>query len=179
MDDMLKHLTSASQPTVALVRDLGEEELALPTPCADYDVRRLLAHLEWVAETFEAMADKAPRPEQGDYTGDFPERMGRTLTAWTEPGAWEGESPYGMPMSATVNLLLVDLIVHGWDLAAATGRPYRQDEEAVEKALAFTERMAPMGREKGAFGEEVEVPGDAPALDRLLGVTGRNPAWTP
>ncbi|MEU7892026.1 TIGR03086 family metal-binding protein [Nonomuraea sp. NPDC049152] len=179
MDDMLKHLTSASRSTVALVRDLSEEELALPTPCADFDVRRLLAHLEWVAEMFESMAAKGPRPEQGEYTGDFPERMGRALAAWSEPEAWEGESSVGMPMATTAHLLLVDLIVHGWDLAAATGRPYQQDEQAVEKALAFTEQMAPMGRAKGAFGRQVEVPGDAAALDRLLGVTGRDPAWTP
>ncbi|MFD1933469.1 TIGR03086 family metal-binding protein [Nonomuraea mangrovi] len=179
MDDMLKDLTSASLPTVALVRDLSEEELALPTPCAAFDVRGLLTHLEWVAETFESMAAKGPRPEQGEYTGDFPERMGRTLTAWSEPAAWEGESSIGMPVAATVNLLLVDLIVHGWDLAAATGRSYQPDGQAVERALAFTRQMAPMGRERGAFGDEVEVPGDATDLDRLLGVTGRDPAWTP
>ncbi|MET9342562.1 TIGR03086 family metal-binding protein [Nonomuraea sp. NPDC003804] len=178
MDEMINHLTSAARPTAALVRDLREEELPLPTPCAEYDVRGLLTHMEWVAETFETMAARQPRPEQGEYAGDFPDRIERTLTAWSKPQAWEGETPFGMPMAAAAHLLLIDLVVHGWDLARATGRPYAQDAGAVEEALGFAEQMAPMGRAQGAFADEVVVRADAPALDRLLGLTGRDPGWT-
>jgi uncharacterized protein (TIGR03086 family) len=74
---------------------------------------------------------------------------------------------------------LNELVVHGWDLAVATGQPYRADAESVPACLGF---VAPMARPEGTpglFGPPVPVPADAPDLDRLLGLSGRDPAWSP
>jgi uncharacterized protein (TIGR03086 family) len=74
---------------------------------------------------------------------------------------------------------LNEVLVHGWDLAAATGQPYRADPASAERCLAFTLDVAANAPEvrSGMFGPVVPVPDDAPVLERLLGQTGRNPHW--
>ncbi|MEV0229937.1 TIGR03086 family metal-binding protein [Nonomuraea sp. NPDC050786] len=178
MEDMMPLMARATERTVELVRKVRPEQLGLSTPCEKFDVKDLINHLEWVAEMFESLADKGPRLEQGPYAGDFPERAERTLTAWSRPEAWEGTSAaMGLPMGVLAHMYLVDMVVHGWDLARATGQEYEPDPEAVSRALHFTDQMVEMGRQRGAFGPPVAVPDDAPAFDRLLGVIGRDPAW--
>ncbi len=172
-------MTRATERTASLVRAVRQEQLGFSTPCAKFDVKDLINHLEWVAEMFESLARKGPSVEQGPYAGDFPERAEGTLAAWSRPEAWEGTSPaMGLPMTVLGHMYLVDMVVHGWDLARATGQEYEPDAEAVSRALQFTDQMVEMGRQRGAFGPPVAVPGDASLFDRLLGVIGRDPAWT-
>ena len=173
-------MTRATERTAGLVRAVRQEQLGFSTPCAKFDVKDLINHLEWVAEMFESLAHKGARVEQGPYTGDFPERAERTLAAWSRPGAWEGTSPtMELPMTTLAHMYLVDMVVHGWDLARAIGQEYEPDPDAVSRALHFTEQMVEMGRQRGAFGPPLAVPDDAPPFDRLLGVIGRDPVWTP
>jgi hypothetical protein len=66
-------------------------------------------------------------------------------------------------------------------LAAATGHDYACEAELVEAACAFVQSAVaqnPDGNE-GLFGAPVAVPDSAPLLDRLIGLTGRDPAWKP
>ncbi|GAA3691520.1 TIGR03086 family metal-binding protein [Nonomuraea antimicrobica] len=182
MNELLTMLRDATGRTSALVESLGEDEFGLPTPCSEYDVRALVNHLEWGATLFESVAGDGPFvPQKEEFTGDFRERAERMLAAWERPEAWEGasEAMGGMPKPVVANLALTDFAAHGWDLARATGRSYEVEEDTARAMLAFATQMAPMGRERGAFGEEVAVPGDAPAFDRFLGVIGRDPAWKP
>jgi uncharacterized protein (TIGR03086 family) len=76
----------------------------------------------------------------------------------------------------------LELVLHGWDLARATGQPFTCDPASTAAVLAFTSASAQpeqaAGRE-GPFGPVVDVPEDAPAFDRALGFAGRDPAWTP
>jgi uncharacterized protein (TIGR03086 family) len=180
MDDMMPVMTRAIERTAGLVRAVRQEQFGFSTPCAKFDVKDLINHLEWVAEMFESLAHQGPSVEQGLYAGDFPERAERTLAAWSRPEAWEGASPaMGLPMTALAHMYLVDMVVHGWDLARATGQEYEPHPEAVSRALYFTDQMVEMGRQRGVFGPPVAVPDDAPQFDRLLGIIGRDPAWTP
>ncbi|MFI7633317.1 TIGR03086 family metal-binding protein [Nonomuraea sp. NPDC049400] len=180
MEDMMPVMTRATERTAGLVRAVRPEQLGFATPCEKFDVKDLINHLEWVAEMFELLGRKEPRPEQGPYAGDFPERAERMLAAWSRPEAWEGTSPdMGLPMTALAHMYLVDMVVHGWDLARATGQEYGPDPEALSRAWHFTDQMVEMGRQYGAFGPPVAVPDDAPQFDRLLGIMGRDPAWTP
>ncbi|WP_189235196.1 TIGR03086 family metal-binding protein [Planomonospora parontospora] len=179
MDDMMPLMARATESTSELVRAVRQEQFGSPTPCAEFDVEDLINHLEWVAELFESLGRKGPYVEQGPYAGDFPERAQRTLAAWSRREAWEGTSPaMGLPMGTLAHMYLVDLVVHGWDLARATGQRYEPEPEAVSRALDFTGRMVQTGRERGVFGPPVAVPADAPEFDRLLGAIGRDPAWT-
>ncbi|MFC4113132.1 TIGR03086 family metal-binding protein [Nonomuraea zeae] len=180
MEDMMPLMTRATERTARLVRTVRQEQLGLPTPCAEFDVEGLLTHLEWVAELFESLAHQGPGVERGRYAGDFPERAERTLAAWSRSEAWEGTSPaMGLPMTTLAHMYLVDMVVHGWDLARATDQEYEPEPAAVTRALHFTGQMVEMGRQRGAFGPPVAVPDDAPPFDRLLGLIGRDPAWKP
>ncbi|MFC4592138.1 TIGR03086 family metal-binding protein [Sphaerisporangium corydalis] len=180
MNDMMPLMTRATERTARLVRAVGAEQLGSPTPCAKFDVKDLINHLEWVATMFESLGRNGPRVEQEPYAGDFPERAERMLAAWSRLEAWEGISPgMGLPMTSLAHMWLVDMVVHGWDLARATGQAYEPDPEAVARGLDFTIQMVEMGRQRGAFGPPVPVPDDASPFDHLLGTIGRNPTWTP
>jgi uncharacterized protein (TIGR03086 family) len=82
----------------------------------------------------------------------------------------------GMPQPLVGNLALADLTVHGWDLATATGQPYRPADAAVDHLFPFVQQMAPTGRQMGAFGDEVPAPEDAGIFERLLALIGRTVA---
>ena len=71
--------------------------------------------------------------------------------------------------------------MHGWDLAIATGQDYTCPPELADAARQFVQgavEQNPRGN-PGLFAAPVKVPGEASPLDRLLGLTGRDPSWTP
>jgi uncharacterized protein (TIGR03086 family) len=77
-----------------------------------------------------------------------------------------------------------DLVIHGWDLARATGQEHQLDPEEVERMWPEAQEMDERMRTPGAFGPGivvfgpvVDVPADAPISDRLLGLLGRDPYW--
>ena len=83
-----------------------------------------------------------------------------------------------MPAEVAGVVALDELVVHGWDIAVATGKPYAPPAPEIEAAMAFvTSFDAP--RDGTLFGPVVPVADDATQLDRLLGLTGRDPSWQP
>ncbi|MGB2570367.1 hypothetical protein ACPFP2_18225 [Micromonospora citrea] len=84
----------------------------------------------------------------------------------------------GLPQSTVGLMGVIDLTVHGWDLARATGLPYEPAAEAVAAGHRFMDETGPMGRQMGAFGPEVATGAGCTELDRLLGRAGRDPGWS-
>jgi uncharacterized protein (TIGR03086 family) len=77
---------------------------------------------------------------------------------------------------------LDELVIHGWDLARATGQPFDDDPTSLEVVHGFVAGLAQPGQEQmrsGIFGPIVDIPDDAPLLDRTLGLAGRHPTWSP
>lgn len=77
-------------------------------------------------------------------------------------------------------MVLLDLTVHIWDLARATGQEYVPEGEAlavVERLAGTVAELAPTARSMGVFGEAVPEPAGASAFERLLAATGRDPRW--
>jgi uncharacterized protein (TIGR03086 family) len=77
---------------------------------------------------------------------------------------------------------LDELVVHGWDVARSSGQPYECDAASLEASLEFVSQFSGPRSEAdrgGLFGPVVEVPDDASDLDRLIGLAGRDPGWTP
>ncbi|GAB3436297.1 TIGR03086 family metal-binding protein [Actinophytocola sediminis] len=188
-------MASVGRDVVELANDVKPDQLGLPTPCPDWDVRALVNHLMfWTAFRSESAASKRPAPaddpitEQTDFTADgdwaatLEAQLGRATAAWAEPSATEGNTGLAggsMPAPVIGMMLVGELVVHGWDLAAATGRHLRVDERIVAAVHESTAAMAEQGRSYGVFGAEIPVPADATPLDRVLGLSGRDPAWTP
>jgi uncharacterized protein (TIGR03086 family) len=187
-------MTRAVDTSVALVQGIGPEMLDRPTPCPDYDVRALLGHMSgWMTERARGAATKqtiegAP-DESRDVTAEpgwadrFAEGARAAGAAWSEPAAWEGTSSLSgamqMPAEMLGGLMFSEFLLHGWDLAAATGQKFALDDDLARALFDQVSSMAGMAREYRAFGPEVAVPASAPLADRALGLAGRDPAWTP
>ena len=184
-------LAAAAAETARVVRAVRDDQLAGPTPCADTPVAGLLAHLDGLSLSFALAAGKqaggaASASADGlppDWRTRIPQRLEALATAWRDPAAWEGDAEAGgvtMPAPQMAAVAVDEVLVHGWDLAVATGQGYRADPAATEAALDFVSAVTADGpAPDGLFGPPVPVPEDAPAFDRLLGRTGRDPAWRP
>lgn len=164
-----------------------------PTPCTEYDVAQLTDHVVgWLTAFAAGFADpdgRAPRASLDGYTAPpDPAAAVRTaaagLVAAVRGGAGARPLRLGeaaMPGEIALGMILWEYQVHGWDLARATGQAWSPPAAAAEESLAFapamlTEDYQGEGR---AFGKPVPVPDTAPPLDRLLGLSGRDPGWHP
>jgi uncharacterized protein (TIGR03086 family) len=168
-----------------------DDQLPDPTPCADTSVAALLDHVVGLTLAFRLAAQKqpqraAPTAAADSLPADWRERVPRQLDelveAWRAPEAWQGDVEVGgvtMPAPDMAVVALDELLVHGWDLAVATGQDFRAAESDARACLGFAAQVNGAGREAppGLFGPPVPVPAGAPALDRLLGMTGRDPGW--
>ena len=183
-------LAPAADELRRVLAGVRDEQLGDPTPCGETPVAGLLDHLVGLTSAFARAAAKAPGGTAtadadalpGDWRTRLPEQLDQLVEAWRKPDAWEGNADAGgvqMPASIMAAVALDELVVHGWDLAVATGQEYRGDEESARRSLEFAASVGddPEAR-AGLYGPAVPVPDDAPVLDRLLGATGRDPAWT-
>lgn len=185
-------LEPATRRLASVLERLTDDELADPTPCPGTSVGDLVDHLSVFAISFTGSARKesprvvdVPLPDAANLGPGWRGRVAAELTvlaaAWREPSAWDGitnAGPIEMPAEMAGLVALDELVVHGWDLAVATGQPYTVTDAEAEAAAAFI-RGFDVPRDGALFGPEVAVAGEAPALDRLLGLAGRDPAWRP
>jgi uncharacterized protein (TIGR03086 family) len=192
--------TSADLPTdqlAAVLDDLdavmsrvGDDQLAGPTPCSEFSVRDLEEHiLRWLTSFGRGLADaEGQAPDPDGLKIAVPDLDGyRTAAAMVVDGFRKGpaERPLqmgtSMPRPMACALILWEYQVHGWDLARASGQSWNPDDAGLQHSLEFSAGMlAPEYRGAGkSFGDQIPVPDDAPPLDRLLGFSGRDPAWAP
>ncbi|MFC5996851.1 TIGR03086 family metal-binding protein [Pseudonocardia hispaniensis] len=193
--DRTDQLCRSVDLAVAAVRDAPVERYADPSPCPDFTVGRLVNHLAFGLLLAERSATREPWDETWSVDDDAPFLRGlraeqwaracarqgeRTASAWTDPAVWDGDSHLGgaaMPAAAIGSLMTAEFVLHAWDLAAATGGRLEVPAGLADAVLAGVAGIAPMGRDGGWFGPEVPVPADAPAFERALGLSGRNPSW--
>ncbi|MFE7315959.1 TIGR03086 family metal-binding protein [Streptomyces sp. NPDC057555] len=174
----------ACERTLAVVEDLVRavqpDQFGLPTPCGDWDVRALLNHLVWENLLWAGLADGTPRSDvTADHLGQDPvaafrAAAGSALAAFRRPGMLDRR--YGpAPGRRLVEQLVIEMLVHGWDLATALGRPRDLVPDLAGSALPVVREIYDgLPRTPGgSFGPSRPVPHDAPALDRLAGHLGR------
>jgi uncharacterized protein (TIGR03086 family) len=175
---------------IAGVRD---DQLTDPTPCDGTSVAAMLDHFVGLTVAFRLGAEKSPMEGApsadadhlpADWRERLPAQLDALVAAWDQPEAWDGTTEVGgvrMPAAAMGVVAANEVLVHGWDLAVATGQPYAVDPLTAEACLEFNKGFAvgaPEARD-AMYGPVVPVADDAPLFDRLLGQTGRDPAWAP
>jgi uncharacterized protein (TIGR03086 family) len=188
-------LGPAAQQLAELVTRVGDHELGNPTPCPAYTLGDLIDHVGGLALAFTAAAVKdtgaasgqGPSGDASRLGGDWRERIPRDLAelvrAWREPGAWAGMTRIaGMDAPGEmVGLTVADeLVVHGWDVARATGQPFRAEPALLAAAHTFLQAFISPDMPAGdtvPFGPPRPVSGDAPLLDKVVALAGRDPAW--
>jgi uncharacterized protein (TIGR03086 family) len=172
------------------VAGVRTEDFGLPTPCTEWDVRALLAHLVAAIWFFMALAAGEPVADLmkslTDLVGDDPfasyDQAARAgLEAWGTAGALD--RTYTLPMgersgSEALRIHQADLLLHGWDLAEAT----HQDSTIPPELAAFaleTERwfVQPGMRGAGRAYAAARTAADESDEARLLAFAGRDPRW--
>ena len=184
------------QPVLAdlaeVVVGISADQLDGPTPNTERDVATLRSHAVGWLTAFAA--------GYNDPNGDVPldevenlaitdaksqvQEAARSLDAAIQHGA--AARPIrihgnAMPGDMSLSMILWEYLVHGWDLAVATDQRWTPDPVAAQAALDFAPGLlTPDFQGEGkAFGPPVEVSADASPFDQLLGLSGRDPSWTP
>ena len=171
---------------VDLAGTISSDQLGDPTPCAAFDVRGVLNHMIGGAGFFAAQfrGEPVPMPPAPgtDLGGDDPAAsfvaaMVALHAAVAAPGALDRTvvAPFGeVPGEVAARFLALDGLVHGYDLATATGQAYAPPESLVDEVRAFAaQAIAPEMRDGDTFAAAVEPPADASSLVRLVAFTGR------
>lgn len=184
-------LAAVLDDLVTVVGGIAPGQLHDPTPCTEFDIGQLRDHVLGWLDTFAAgFADPGGQAPRASLDGYQPpadavatvraaaDSLARTL----DSGAAQRPLRLGgnaMPGDMALSMILWEYLVHGWDLARATAQPWSPPTAAAQESLAFAPGLlTPDYQGEGkAFGPPVAVPASAPPLDRLLGLSGRDPGW--
>ena len=183
-------MTDAADAAARTVAAVSVSQFKLATPCTDWDVRALANHLiVWTSHSLAARArgesvgqeliDRDFAGEPG-FAGAYRKQLDLALDAWSDPAVWQGSLDVmgtATPAADVAALNLAEMVLHGWDLAVATGQRYTVSDAAAGAALAAVAANAELFRQYEGFAEPVEVAPGAPALDQVLALSGRDPGW--
>ena len=185
-------MAAAAAQAARVVSGAPDAPEATTTPCADWDLRTLLNHtILWTSYSAERRAHGESVAEElmtKDFTAEpgyqaaYAAQLGRAVQAWSDPKAWEGD--IGMMGDATPAadvgaMLIMEMVLHGWDVAQATGQEYTCEPPVAEAVLNTVQAQAELFRKYDGFKDATNVPDDASALDRALALSGRDPQWKP
>jgi uncharacterized protein (TIGR03086 family) len=163
---------------------ISATDLDAPTPCADFRVRDVLGHMIEGATLFAAAFRGAPPPGVPADAAEGPDVVARAASALAglmgairSPGALDRTvaAPFGaMPGDAFARFVVLDGLVHGWDIATATGQRYEPSDTLVAEADAFARQaIAPAMRDGDTFAAATDPPAGATPIERLAAFTGR------
>jgi uncharacterized protein (TIGR03086 family) len=187
-------LEPATRRLADLVHGVRDDQLTAPTPCTESSLGDLIQHVDGLSLAFTAAAEKTELPggSQGaspdaaqlgsDWRTRIPERLAALASAWNDNAAWTGMTKAGgqdLPGELAGVIALDEVIIHGWDVAVASGQSFDCEPQLVETIYGFVQQAVaqnPQGT-PGLFGRPVAVAEDAPLLDRVIGLAGRDPSW--
>ena len=163
---------------------VADDQLASPTPCSEYTVGDLIDHVDLVSRGATALARHAALPgtEAGHLAPHWRDSVTQHIRelgeAWDDPRAWQGSA--NVPGSDLSNetwgkITLTELIVHGWDIAKATGQSLDLPEHTLQACLDHVAKFVPNAPVPALWGPPVEVAPGAALLDRIVAITGRAP----
>jgi uncharacterized protein (TIGR03086 family) len=177
--------------TAGVVKGVHAEQMSAPTPCTAWTVQALLNHVLgtlWLIEGL--LGDRAPRhalapgglPAADLHGGDpataYAEASAAALTAASAGDALVRvhATPLGeMPGPVLAGFTTLDIFVHGWDLAKATGQSTDLDPGLAAHVLAFAQQTITDDTRAPRIGPAVPAATHAPAIERLVAFLGRQP----
>ncbi|GAA3261093.1 TIGR03086 family metal-binding protein [Streptomyces lavendulae] len=186
MSQDIQLLEQALTHTGQLLEQVTPGQYGLPTPCEEFDVRALVGHL-LAGNPYYVVLARGGAPDFALFAHDhlggrrpgevYAEGAEEVLAAWRTKGALQRRMPLpgGGPGPRLADLHLLEAVLHGWDLATATGQDRTGDPDAVEAVLHTWYGNHPDAARTGTgmFGPARSVPADAPASDRLAAYFGR------
>jgi uncharacterized protein (TIGR03086 family) len=186
MDDLNVVHRRVLDATGKVVAGIGAEQWNDPTPCEGWSVRELANHVVagnfWAAElatgkTIEEVGSALDGDVLGDdAAGSYRKSADAAAAAFDAPGALDAACAvsYGpVPGSVYAGHRVVDVLVHGWDLAKATGQDTTLDPDLVAACIRIVEPQLEMLQASGAFALATAGSQDADPQTRLLAWLGR------
>ena len=180
MSEASPRYRAVAEGFTARLGNLPPGSWSAPTPCPDWTVRDLVAHVVMTHRRVLARLDGTDAAEvepDGDLLREWLGASGAVLDALDDParaskvlGGMFGEQPFE---DVVGRLVCADTLVHTWDLARATGQDEQLDADAVAKAAAFLGPLDDAIRRPGGFAPKVEPSPDADEQTRLLNFCGR------
>jgi uncharacterized protein (TIGR03086 family) len=182
--DPIEQLTAVLPRLATVVDGITPDQLDRPTACENFDVHGVLAHMIVLGGAFSYWFRGEPAPEisppdaaNGVPAGEFRGTMDALLAAVASPGALDRQitAPVGtMPGDVFARLVAFDGVVHGWDLATATGQPFDVPADVFAAVDEFARgALTPDMRDGDTFKAETVPPAGATPLERLAAFTGR------
>jgi uncharacterized protein (TIGR03086 family) len=178
--DVLDQLSATFAMAADVVDGIAPDQLELPTPCADWNVGRLLGHTIGVLDAFAVREPNpaAVAPLDADVSAQFAASAAAALAAWGTPGALDGSVARpgrpALPWSVFAGINVVDTFAHAWDLAQATGQSAKIDEDLAAHCLDTARQVVPdAARAIVGFAPEQVVGPTRPPSDQLAGFLGR------
>lgn len=158
---------------------------AAPAPVEGWTARDVVAHLvDWFGGFLAAGGVELPAGPDvaSDPAGAWRHRAAAVQDLLEHRGDESFTHPYvgtHRLEDAVDRFYTADVFMHSWDLARASGQEPRLDGDTASQMLEGMRPIEAMLRDSGQYGPPVPVAEDAPAVDRLMGFVGRDPAWRP
>jgi uncharacterized protein (TIGR03086 family) len=183
--ELLRRIEQALDTNRALLRGASVDQWPQTTPCREWNVGQLVGHMIEGVGSFARIMDNepfsahAPASDPAVAAAMFEAAARATMQSLSRSGALERtyHPPWGDTQGRTMaEFLLIESVVHGWDLARATGQPPAfTDETAALAHLLSRASLATSPREPAFFGPEILLDGDHSELDSLVALLGRDP----
>jgi len=166
-------LSRALDQTADVLSAVPADKLSAPTPCSDWEVAALVAHVVVTPRNFLTMAgggqpDWSATPQlPADWTAEFRSAADDLLGMWQAAG--ESASPQA------VDWQTAEFAIHAWDLVRATGQSRELDTDVAQRGLDFMSGALTADNRGEAFAPAVTLPEGAPVYDQLAAFAGRDP----
>jgi len=183
-------MAAAAAEAARVVGGVPEGSLQTPTPCGDWDLRTLLNHtILWTSYSAERRAHGESVAEDlmnKDFTADagfredYARQIGKAVDAWNNPEAWAGTRNVmgnATPAADVGAMLLMEMALHGWDVATATGQEFNADDKTAAALADIVQAQAELFRKYQGFADAIDPPRNATAFERALTLSGRDPNW--
>lgn len=184
-EQLVDYFVRASAFFGEMVRAIGDEEWELATPCAEWDVRTLVAHVVvgdaqvpvlFAGEPVEQVAEYNPTVLGPNPLATWRGTALAAIRAFAAPDVLQQRyaHPVGNVRGRTViGFRISDSLVHGWDLAVALGEDVMLDPELCEYCLDFWFPMAKTLPSSGFYAPALLPADGANVSARLLALLGR------
>ncbi|MGP3774920.1 TIGR03086 family metal-binding protein [Streptomyces sp. SDT5-1] len=187
-DTVYPYLVESAAEAARVAAGVKPDRLDAASGCGDWDVRTLVNH--WTVYTSHGMEHRALRtrlPEEltardltteEDWASTYAADLDRAVAAWSDPAVWDGDIDLGFaqqPAPEVAALLWAELVLHGWDVAHATGQEFAVSDGAAALLLQVVEANAELYRQYEGFAAPVPVGADASTYAKALALSGRDP----
>lgn len=160
---------------------LTTDDLGRPSPCAEYTVGEVGEHVVRSMVLLASVAGFTEFTDEASAGGALDERVAMAteaaLTAWRRRGL-DGSVAVGrstMPASLAMEIIPMELLVHGWDMARAAGASIEVPAAVADYLLRQAPALITADKRGRSFAAEVPAGPSATALERLIAFTGRVP----